>query len=643
MRNTVLCCTHDKLIIFNLCIIILYLIFRHLHNFSEIFDKCDCSVFKRLGCCKLNIGMEDVDNSNWIYALLDPLSSFYTFSSCISLSDLNGDGDFKLVIADLGTGAYNMTIKVLKGTSVLQQNALLDLPTGVVSLYMDTTEPRTPAVIVASGASLYVYKNMRPYYKYNLPFLKVNTEEATLWNKASASEIDASALAHGLSNLKKKLPLSSLTTQTNYFLQLKSDAEAQEFIESNKNKIVRRETVVTCLSTIKKSVNEDDAISAVVVGTENKQVMIIDSEAYTVLQTYDVPSVPSLLNVSGVFAVDFRLFVACRDGKVYMLRKDSSEAKSFLELNSHVVGIERVFKQFMVALMDQSFSCYSMKGKLIWSMDMPCSIMCTALMDHKTKGFKAVMVGLENSEVRVFRDKNLVDTIVLSDSPQALCFGKYGRENSSLVAVLKSGALQVLVMKRTCEYADHPVHRGPPASQRVALDVPKKTQLFVDQTVRERENNKEMFQNFQSDLQLLRLSVAQMYLKGLTSGITPLSDDPHMPLKLSATIQGIGPSFLMLLTIENTASPSGSDPKFATALILMFHYSDKIYSVTPQALNLPALVPEIPYKFSVRVKCISTEEISQDTVTALVIRQGIAKPLITANIAMPVSEGVVVV
>ena len=583
------------------------------------------------------------ENSNWIYALFDPLSSFYTFSSCMTFSDLNGDGDFKLVVADLGTGSYNMKIKVLKGTSVLQQNALIDLPTGVVSLYMDTAEPRIPAIVVASGSCLYVYKNMRPYFKFNLPFLSVNAEEASLWDKAASGDIDASPLADALALLKKNLPPTALTTQTNYFLQLDADSDAQEFIESYKNKAIKRETVITCISTIKKSVNEDDAISSVVVGTEHKQVLIVDSEAYTVLQTFNVPAVPVIINVSGVFAVDFRLFVACRDGKVYMLRKDSDQSKIFLELNSHVVGVERISKQFMVALMDQTFVCYSLKAKLLWSIDMPCPILCTALMDHKIKGFKAVMIGLENNEVRIYRDKNLVDTITLSDKPQALCFGKYGRENSSLVAVLRSGAIQVLVMKRTCEYADHPTHRGPPASQRMVLNIPKKTQLFVDQTVRERENNKEIFQNFQSDLQLLRLNVAQTYLKGLLSGTTPLSDDPQMPLKLSATIQGIGPSFLMLLTIENTSSPTASDPKFACGLILMFQYSDKIYSLTPQALMLPALVPEIPYKFSVRIKCISSEELSQDNISALVIKEGIAKPLITANIAMPVSEGLVLV
>lgn len=583
------------------------------------------------------------ENSNWIYAHSDPLSTFYTFSSCMTFSDLVGDGEYKLVIADLGTGTYNMKLKVFKGNTILQENPLLDLPTGVVAVYMDKTEPRTPGIVVASGSSLLIYRNMRPYYKYNIPLLSINCEEATIWDKAINGEINNAALVTALTELKKTLSPSFLSPQTNLFLELNNDVEIREFIENCKRKPLKRETVITCISTLKKDVSEEDAISTVVVGTECMQVLIVDSEAFTVIRTFNLPSVPTILNVSGVFLVDFRIVVACRDGKVRLLRKDSETSKVFLELNSQIIGIERVLKLFMVALMDKTFSCYSLKGKRLWSIDMPSSIMCTALMDHSSKGFKAVMVGLENGEVRIYREKNLVDTVKFTDAPQGLCFGKYGRENSTLVAVLRSGAIHVLIMKRTCEYADHSLHRGPPASQRMKLDVPKKTQLFVDQTIRERDGSKEMFQNFQRDLQLMRLNIAQMYLKGLQTGITPISDDPDIPLKLSATIQGIGPSFTMLITVENTATAIVSDPKLATGLILFFNFSDKIYSLSPQTIFLPALVPEIPYKFSIRINCISADELSQDIISALVVKKGVVKPLITANIAMPISEGMVVV
>ncbi|XP_076805995.1 BBSome complex member BBS1-like [Clavelina lepadiformis] len=586
---------------------------------------------------------EKEKHSNWLNAHYDPVAGFYTFSTCITFADLNGDGDHKLVIADLGTGLYNMTIKVLKGTSIIQENALLDLPTGVTSVYMDLAEPRTPGVVVASGSGLFVYKSMRPYYKYNLPLLPVLPEEAVLWDQANNENLDPLTLAEALDGLKKSHPTSSFTARTSHFLQIENDADARQFVDAHKHKPLKRETVITCVTTIKKSMAEDDAISCIVVGTEHKQVYIIDSEAFTPLQDYEIASVPVIVNVSGLFDVDFRMFAACRDGCVYVLKKDSLQSRVCIELDSSIVGMERIHKHLIFALADKTFSCYTTRGKQIWNLQLPADVLCTAVMDHRAKGFKAVLVGLDNSEVRVYREKNLVDIIKLNDRPQALCFGRYGREDSTLVAVLASGALQVMILKRTAEYADHSSHKGPPMSQKMKLNIPKKTQLFVDQTVRERENGTKMFQNFQHDLQLMRLSVAQTYLKGLQSSMTPLSDDPSMPLKLSATVRGIGPVFQMLLTIENTAAISLNDPKLATGLIVLFKYSDTIYSIKPLVLELPALAPEISYKFAVRIHCIASDRPAQDTITALIVKRGTKKPLVTANISMPVSEGVIVV
>ena len=39
------------------------------------------------------------------------------------------------------------------------------------------------AVAVASGSYLYIYKNLRPYFKFTLPTLEVNATEADLWTQ----------------------------------------------------------------------------------------------------------------------------------------------------------------------------------------------------------------------------------------------------------------------------------------------------------------------------------------------------------------------------------------------------------------------------------------------------------------------------
>ena len=40
------------------------------------------------------------------------------------------------MVADLGTGDYNMKLRVYKGTQLVTENTLIDLPTGVMFFIM---------------------------------------------------------------------------------------------------------------------------------------------------------------------------------------------------------------------------------------------------------------------------------------------------------------------------------------------------------------------------------------------------------------------------------------------------------------------------------------------------------------------------
>ena len=143
----------------------------------------------------------------WLSAHDDPLAAIYTFSSCLTLSDLTGERDTKLVVADLGSGTYNMKLRVYRGTQLLSENTIIDLPTGVVAFHMDQNEPRIPAVAVASGSHIYIYKNMRPYFKFTLPTLDIHPVEKELW---ASLQQQITGVDTGL--FKLKLLLSYLTS-----------------------------------------------------------------------------------------------------------------------------------------------------------------------------------------------------------------------------------------------------------------------------------------------------------------------------------------------------------------------------------------------------------------------------------------------
>ncbi|XP_011417321.3 Bardet-Biedl syndrome 1 protein homolog isoform X3 [Magallana gigas] len=577
-----------------------------------------------------------VGNDKWLEAYKDPVASLYTLTQCICLSDVQADGDWKLIIADLGTGSFNMKLKVYKGTNLMSEHTIIDLPTGVVSFYMDTHEPRTPAIAVASGPYIYVYKNLRPYFKFTLPTLEVNPVEADLWNQVKEEKINIFVLREMLEGMRAEGTV--LTVRSLRFLQLQDVGDCETFANMYKYTPLKRQTVITCLSTMKKSMAEEDAISCLVLGTESKSIYVLDPEAFTVLTTLDLPAVPVFLSVTGLFDVEYRIVVACRNGCIYTLKRGTTDPlKNCIELNSQPVGLERINKTIYVGTMDESLHCYTSKGKKLWTVKLPGSMTTMEVIDYKSKGFKAVIVALNNCQVHIYKEKYLVNVIKTDAIVTGLKFGQFGREEGTLIMTLKGGGLVIKILKRNATFEEKDLSGGPPSAQNTRLNVPKKTKLFVDQTMRERENAITMHRTFQRDLYLLRLNTLREYAKSLDNSMNPISSDPSEPLKLNAQVQGIGPTFKLTVNLQNT---SLSQP--STSLLITFLYDEKLYNFKKSFIEVPMLVPGLNYAFETFLECLSDKGVS-DNIKVFVLKDGKSVPIITGVISMPVSEGLVVV
>ena len=67
----------------------------------------------------------------------DPLAGLKTVTSCVRLADLNGDGHFKLCVCD-----FDKKLKVFKGTSLIVEYALLDVPVALCVVYTELSSVR---------------------------------------------------------------------------------------------------------------------------------------------------------------------------------------------------------------------------------------------------------------------------------------------------------------------------------------------------------------------------------------------------------------------------------------------------------------------------------------------------------------------
>ncbi|XP_053416015.1 Bardet-Biedl syndrome 1 protein isoform X1 [Nycticebus coucang] len=570
-------------------------------------------------------------DSKWLDAHYDPVANIHTFSSCLALADLHGDGEYKLVVGDLGPGGQQPRLKVLKGPAVLTESPLPALPAAAVTFLMEQHEPQAPALALASGPCVYVYKNLRPYFKFSLPLLPPNPLEQDLWHQAKEDRIDPLTLKEMLEGIREKeeVPLS---VQSLRFLQLEL-SEMEAFVNQHKSKSIKRQTVITAMTTMKKNLADEDAMSCLVLGTEDKELLVLDPEAFTILAKMSLPSVPVFLEVSGQFDVEFRLAAACRNGNIYILRRDSKHPKYCIELSAQPVGLVRIHKVLVVGSTQDSLHGFTYKGKKLWTVQMPAAILTMNLLEQRSRGLQAVMAGLANGEVRIYRDKALLNVIRTPDPVTSLCFGRYGREDNTLIMTTRGGGLIIKILKRTAVFVAGGGEVGPPPAQAMKLNVPRKTRLYVDQTLREREAGTAMHRAFQTDLYLLRLRAARAYVQALESSLSPVSATVREPLKLHAVVQGLGPTFKLTLHLQN---PSTARP--ALGLLICFLYNDALYALPRACFKVPLLVPGLNYPLETFVESLSDKGIS-DIIKVLVLREGQSAPLLSAHINMPASEG----
>ncbi|XP_060031959.1 Bardet-Biedl syndrome 1 protein [Erinaceus europaeus] len=569
--------------------------------------------------------------SKWLDAHYDPVANIHTFSSCLALADLHGDGEFKLVVGDFGPGGQQPRLKVLKGPTVLTESPLPALPAAAATFLMEQHEPRTPALALASGPCVYVYKNLRPYFKFSLPPLPPNPLEQDVWNQAKEDRIDPLTLKEMLEDIREKAEVP-LSVQSLKFLQLEL-SEMEAFVNQHKSKPIKRQTVITTMTTVKKNLADEDAISCLVLGTESKELLVLDPEAFTVLSKMSLPSVPVFLEVSGQFDVEFRLAAACRNGTVYILRRDSKHPKYCIELSAQPVGLVRVHKILVVGTTQDSLQGFTHKGKKLWTVPMPAAILTMSLLEQRSRGLHAVMVGLANGEVRIYHDKALLNVIRAPDAVTSLCFGRYGREDNTLIMTTRGGSLIIKILKRTAVFAEWGGEAGPPPAQSTKLNMPRKTRLYVDQTLREREAGTAMHRAFQTDLYLLRLRAARAYVQALESSLNPVSASAREPLKLHAVVQGLGPTFKLTLHLQNT-----STARPIVGLLVCFLYNEGLYALPCAFFKVPLLVPGLNYPLETFVESLSDKG-SSDVIKVLVLREGQSAPLLSAHINMPASEG----
>ena len=191
------------------------------------------------------------------------------------------------------------------------------------------------------------------------------------------------------------------------FLKAANIAGGSRFCHSN---------FVTCIKKLYKAIEDDREQGLLVLGTESSEVIILDKTCKAIAKKIQMKSVPVFLVTQGAYDVDYKIYVACRNGFTYLIANGVVSDSFLLHIESKPVGMIKHSKTIVVAGMNQYLYSFFNKGRLNFAKQMPTEItdLC-AVKVRRAQNTEATMVALKSGEVRMFVDKYLIHIIKMDE------------------------------------------------------------------------------------------------------------------------------------------------------------------------------------------------------------------------------------
>uniref|UniRef100_A0A1I8PUL4 Uncharacterized protein n=1 Tax=Stomoxys calcitrans TaxID=35570 RepID=A0A1I8PUL4_STOCA len=525
-------------------------------------------------------------SGNWLQVIVDcEQPKLNTLPSCMTVSDVKCDNYVRLIATDIAIDEEPpmATLKVFRGIELESEHELKGIPSAIVSLYIDDSEPKTPIVAVAIAESVLFYRHMKPYFKYTLPELEVLDEEREIWRQLNLVGIEEQQPLIDRLNVIER---PKLTRKSQHLLNLLPQ-DRNDFIRLQVDgPLIRYSNAVALKCLARVSSGDSLPPSHLVIATDNGEIIIVEPQSFSVLyRVMACPDItPSMLAVNGCFETDFCIAIATRYGSVYLLRKTAPEGQEIFKLSYPLTGLVLlpIDQTIVVSSMDKKLVCYSKKGKQLYMVSLAQQPICMTMINLSHLGLTLICVALEGGLVQFYMQKFLVDEFQIEGTVSSMVFGYLGLEEHVLCLTTLEGDLVIKILKRTAcfEPNQNLSGRGLPNNNSdmvsaSVLEKPKKSSIFVEQVAREKQNAKATYGSFQVELWRLRHTAARATVDALNSSERTISDDiTHAPVKLSAEVCGVGPVFRLYLTIQNL-----STYKMASNLMVLLHADRRHYTI----------------------------------------------------------------
>ena len=599
-----------------------------------------------------NKNEEDVTKNEQVEFLLDEFSNnvagLKAFNQCISLGDVLGDKKNRLICIDVDNN-----LKVFNGEVIEDENSLNNfLPvSGIVTYFSYDKEnsQKYPYLAVASGYHLYIYKYLKGIKKIPIPEQVTNSVEQYIYDLMAMGEIKANQCLEKLENFSEKWnkkkdnfkdiigeadkkvlenknePLSNMTQE---LLNLQDDKAKLNFLEENCNKIIRTYNYITALSSIYENDSEKDSSSYLIVGSENNHIFIINPSENKIISKGKLPGTPFLIVSDGVYNSEHKILVADRYCYIYILKETKIEKR--IVLSHPIVSMLYSENRIYIGTISKQYMSLKESGSLDFSIVQPNIITCME-MANRQNGEILILIATKDSELRIYDKKKLCHVLQIGDNIFGMKFGKLGVKEDCLILCTYSGALLAKSFNPDIRAENLKIKKKDSSEKNLKIEVPKKPPLFRDLVQKEKDTKNEMQKKFITDLMKIKYRAMDTYVKILQKGNIPQNFSEAKNMKISASLEGLGPNFKLNINFIN----SGKKPIYGA--ILMLEFNRKIFAFKQESIQLGILMPNIQMSYSMRFRNIN-ENGASGNIKLIIIDRNEVVPLIQTNIKVPVSE-----
>lgn len=303
------------------------------------------------------------------------------------------------------------------------------------------------------------------------------------------------------------------------------------------------------------------------------------------------------------------------------------------------------------------------QGTKLWRINIPGVILDLASLPVPQDGLSLLAVSTAGHGIRIYDGKHHVDTVKIIEPVSALKvlfrkallilsvhnrksariiflryiswyeytlfylqtqYGRMGQEERTIAMVTVGGGLCMKILKRTADFNVNNSMSDPSSFNTFKFSIPKKTRLFVDQTIRERAEAKKIHNTFQQGFLRLRLTTAKQASEHLSEN---LASGPN-PITVEPNVLGLGPNYMIRIIMTNI-----SESLSYTELYVLCRAEDT--EVRPRVVDLPLLPNAVPVSITVSANLKS--QIS-GKVKILLCKKSDPKPLSVTTVILPAAE-----